>query len=69
MRKDTAVIELSIFVRVLCVCVCVCDTILILVYYSTWSASMSTVFIVKRLEQKLKRSSKLGPNKSITRTL
>lgn len=35
----------------------------------TWSANMSTVFIVNFLEQKLKRSSKLGPSKSITNTL
>ena len=41
--------------------------------YSTrpiiWSASMRTVFIVNLLEQKLKRSSRLGPRRSITSTL
>ena len=35
----------------------------------TWSANISTVFIVKRREQKLNKSSKLGPSKSMTRTL
>uniref|UniRef100_A0A6B0U6B5 Uncharacterized protein n=1 Tax=Ixodes ricinus TaxID=34613 RepID=A0A6B0U6B5_IXORI len=34
-----------------------------------WSKSISTVFIVKRLEQKLNRSSRLGPSRSMTRTL
>ena len=41
--------------------------------YSTrpiiWSASIRTVFIVNLLEQKLKRSSRLGPKRSITNTL
>lgn len=35
----------------------------------TWSASIRTVFMVKRREQKLNRSSRLGPSRSITRTL
>jgi hypothetical protein len=35
----------------------------------TWSANIKTVFIVKRLEQKLKRSSSDGPRRSMTRTL
>ena len=35
----------------------------------TWSESMSTVFMVKRRPQKLNRSSRLGPSRSITRTL
>ena len=34
-----------------------------------WSANIKTVFIVKRREQKLKRSSRLGPSRSITKTL
>lgn len=37
--------------------------------HHTWSASISTVFIVNLLEQKLKRSSRLGPNRSMTRQL
>ena len=41
--------------------VCYCDTI--------WSASIKTVFKENFLPQKLNRSSRLGPNKSITRTL
>ena len=35
----------------------------------SWSANNRTVFKLKRLEQKLKRSSKLGPSNSITITL
>lgn len=35
----------------------------------TWSASISTVFMVNLREQKLKRSSRLGPRRSMTRTL
>ena len=35
----------------------------------SWSASNSTVLRLNRLEQKLKRSSKLGPSNSITITL
>lgn len=34
-----------------------------------WSANIRTVFIVNRREQKLKRSSREGPSRSITRTL
>ena len=34
-----------------------------------WSASISTVFTVNLLLQKLKRSSKLGPSRSMTITL
>ena len=34
-----------------------------------WSANMRTVFMVNLLEQKLKRSSKLGPKRSMTNTL
>lgn len=34
-----------------------------------WSASMSTLFTVSFLLQKLNRSSKLGPSRSITMTL
>ena len=40
-----------------------------LVQSPTWSANISTVFIVNLLEQKLNKSSKLGPSKSNTRTL
>jgi hypothetical protein len=35
----------------------------------SWSASRSTVFRLNLREQKLKRSSKLGPNSSMTITL
>lgn len=35
----------------------------------TWSANMRTVFIVNLLEQKLNKSSRLGPNSSITSQL
>lgn len=34
-----------------------------------WSASIRTVLMVKRREQKLKRSSNDGPSRSMTRTL
>ena len=44
--------------------VCTCSILLII-----WSANISTVFIVNLLEQKLKRSSRLGSRRSITGTL
>lgn len=42
------------------------QTINNMMIYPTWSASIRTVFKLNFLSQKLKRSSKLGPSRSIT---